>query len=314
MAATSDHLTWNLRPEMVAGVDSHRRTSRISLTPCLSNGFRLPMASSTVDQDRPRERIELAGVRFDCLDEDQAIGEVIADAAAGRGGWACFVNLDVLRQNVTTNEVRRLFASADIALADGMPIVWASKLAGAPLPGRVAGSSMIHGVIAAAAQSGLSVFLLGGAGQSAEGAAGVFQRRHPDVAIVGTYSPPFGFEHDERELARIEAIVQAADPRIVFVGLGCPKQERLIARLRPLLPNVWFLSCGMSFSFVAGDARRAPIWIQRIGMEWLHRLVQEPRRLYGRYLINGIPFLLRLLTSALALRAKGKNVLVQRSR
>jgi N-acetylglucosaminyldiphosphoundecaprenol N-acetyl-beta-D-mannosaminyltransferase len=96
--------------------------------------------------------------------------------------------------------------------------------------------------------------------------------------------------------------LRAAGPDIVFVGLGFPKQERLVERLRLELPRSWFVSCGVSFSFVSGEIPRAPRWVQRAGLEWLHRLVHEPRRLFRRYVVQGFPFLARVLIGALARR------------
>ncbi len=101
---------------------------------------------------------------------------------------------------------------------------------------------------------------------------------------------------------RIRAMLAAAAPDVVYVGLGFPKQERLIEQLRPLLPHAWFLGIGISFSFVAGEVKRAPRWMQRLGLEWTHRMVQEPGRLLKRYLIHGIPFAIRLMAGAFCAR------------
>ena len=116
--------------------------------------------------------------------------------------------------------------------------------------------------------------------------------------------PPFGFERDPAWLDRIERELREHQPDIVYVGLGFPKQEHLIVALRERLPYTWFVSCGISFSFVAGEIRRAPAVMQRLGLEWLHRMAQEPGRLYRRYLLLGIPFLIQLMSSALLFRLR----------
>jgi N-acetylglucosaminyldiphosphoundecaprenol N-acetyl-beta-D-mannosaminyltransferase len=105
-------------------------------------------------------------------------------------------------------------------------------------------------------------------------------------------------------LEKVREALLASRPDVVYVGLGFPKQERLIADLRNGLPYTWFVSCGISFSFVAGEITRAPAVMQRLGLEWLHRMTQEPRRLYRRYLLQGIPFMLQLMSSALVFRLR----------
>jgi N-acetylglucosaminyldiphosphoundecaprenol N-acetyl-beta-D-mannosaminyltransferase len=250
--------------------------------------------------------VGLLGLQFAAISELETIEHVIHGLERGRGGWICPVNLDVLRQWRTSAEVRRLVAEADLVVADGMPLVWASVLQGTPLPERVAGSTMTVTVTAAAARAGASVFYLGGNPGTADRASRELMKSIPGMRLAGTLCPPFGFEGDEVWLRRIGKRLVEAAPDVVFVGLGFPKQERLIASLRPLLPSAWFISCGVAFSFVAGEVQRAPTVVQRLGLEWLYRLIQEPRRLYRRYLLDGLPFLLKLLGSSLA--ARGRRV------
>jgi N-acetylglucosaminyldiphosphoundecaprenol N-acetyl-beta-D-mannosaminyltransferase len=139
----------------------------------------------------------------------------------------------------------------------------------------------------------------------ADAAAERLRRRHPALRIAGTYCPPRGFERSPAQQREIEASLLAARPDIVFVGLGFPKQERLTLRLRPLLPDAWFVSCGIGLSFASGDVARAPQWAQHTGLEWMHRLLQEPRRLARRYLVDGVPFLARMLAVSLRRRVVG---------
>jgi N-acetylglucosaminyldiphosphoundecaprenol N-acetyl-beta-D-mannosaminyltransferase len=253
-------------------------------------------------------RVVLAGVEFDALTEDAAIATVVGALDEGRGGWIMPVNLDVLRLTTRSPETRGLVSQADLVVADGQPLVWASRLQGTPLPERVAGSNMIWSLTAAGARAGRSVFLLGGDPGAAEVAADRLRERSPELRIAGLYSPPFGFEHDAAERERIARHVRDAAPDIVFVGLGFPKQDQLISELRPLLPATWFLSVGISISFAAGYVQRAPDWMHGLGIEWVHRLLQEPRRLASRYLVHGLPFAARLLAGSLVARSRARAV------
>ena len=239
--------------------------------------------------------VDLHGVRLHAVRETECVSHLLAELTAGRGGVVVTPNLDHLRRCVRDLHFGALVAEADLVVADGMPLVWASKLQGTPLPERVAGSNLISTLSAAAADAGRSVFLLGGAEGTALGAADVLRKRHPHIRIVGTHCPQLGFEKKPRQMAEIAQMMAAAAPDIVFVALGSPKQEHLIAKLRPSLPTAWWLGVGVSFSFLTGHVHRAPAWMQRLGIEWVHRLGQEPRRLFKRYVVHGIPFAASLL-------------------
>jgi N-acetylglucosaminyldiphosphoundecaprenol N-acetyl-beta-D-mannosaminyltransferase len=230
------------------------------------------------------------------------VEHLLRELREGRGGWVVTPNLDILRLMAESADLRRFFSEADVVLADGMPIVWASRALGQALPERVAGSSLVSTLSEGAARQGNSVYLLGGDPGTAEAAAEVLRRRHPTLRIAGTDCPPRGFEKDAAVLSAIARRVAMARPDIVFVGLGCPKQERLIARIRSAAPNAWYLGIGISFSYLCGAVRRAPAWMRRTGLEWVFRLVQEPGRLARRYLRDDIPFALRL--GGLVLRAR----------
>lgn len=242
------------------------------------------------------------GLAFDPLDEAETVANILDAVRARRGGWICPTNLDVLRQRTASLQIRELVDSADLVVADGMPLVWASRVAGTPLPERVAGSALIWSLSAAAAPAGASVFLLGGNLGAAEDAARILGECTPGLRVAGTLHPPFGFDRDPDALAAIEDALRAAQPDLVFVGLGFPKQERLIQGLRSVLPASYFVSCGIAFSYVSGDVARAPGWARRLGLEWVHRLAQEPRRLARRYLLDGLPFATRLMAEAVRTR------------
>ncbi|WP_083427040.1 WecB/TagA/CpsF family glycosyltransferase [Geodermatophilus obscurus] len=242
----------------------------------------------------------VGGTAIAALTEPAVAGEVVAGWAAGRGGWIVTVNVDILRAAARDAGLAELVASATFAVADGMPLVWASRLAGDPLPERVTGASLVGTLAAAAAAHGRSVYLLGGEPGVPEAAAEALVTRLPGTTVAGTDSPPYGFDRDPGHLAAVLDRVVAAQPDLVLVGLGFPKQERLIARLRPRLPEAWLLGCGAGIPFAAGQFRRAPVVLQRVGGEWVHRLALEPRRLARRYLAHDMPFALDLLSRAAA--------------
>ena len=246
--------------------------------------------------------VSLLGLEVAAISEQETINYVLDGIAEGRGGWICTANLDSLRQWRQSTDLRELISGADLVVADGMPLIWAGALQGSRLPERVAGSTLVHSLTEAAAEAGVSVFLLGGNPGSADAAAHRLAQRSPNLRVAGTLCPPFGFEHQAEWLDRMDRILDESAPDIVYVGLGFPKQERLIVQLHKRFPKAWFLSCGVSFSFVAGEITRAPRALQRLGLEWLHRLAQEPERLYRRYLVHGIPFVFALLWSALVVQ------------
>jgi N-acetylglucosaminyldiphosphoundecaprenol N-acetyl-beta-D-mannosaminyltransferase len=251
------------------------------------------------------DRIRLLDLELDRVTEAGAIATIVDALAEGRGGVVVTPNLDQLRQLHRRPELAELFAEADLVVADGMPLVWASRLAGAPLPERVAGSDLVWSLTAEAALHARSVFLLGGAPGAAEGAEARLRSMYPGARFAGRLCPPLGFERDRREIDAVRSALGGAQPDIVYVALGFPKQERLIAYLRGEFPAMWFLGVGYSLSFVAGHTARAPTWISRLGLEWLHRLVKEPRRLAKRYLVHGLPFAVRLFATALVERIRG---------
>lgn len=252
------------------------------------------------------EVVELGELAFHRVDEAAAVREIVGSAQAGVGGWVVTPNVEILRLCTVDASVRDLVKQATLTLADGMPLIWASRLQGTPLPERVCGSNMVWSVSGAAAEAGLSVFLLGGgAEQTAEKAAAALRERYPDLKIAGTYYPPFGFEKDEDQIAQIARAVAQAEPDIIYVGLSVPKTERLIERIRDVQPRAWWIGVGVSLSFVCGEVVRAPRWMQKCGLEWAHRLVQEPGRLMKRYLLHNVPFAGRLLATAAWRRLRG---------
>ncbi len=257
---------------------------------------------------RPK-RVSLMGVKLDAWTEREVVEHILAELDAGRGGTVVTANLDHIRRARLEPEYRQIVEEADVVTPDGTPLVWASKVQRTPLPERVAGSSLVGTLAEAAAEAGRSLYLLGGAPGAAEGAAASLRERLPSLRIVGIDCPAVGFEKSPEALAAIREKLEAAEPDVVYVALGSPKQENLIRTLRDngVLPGAWWIGVGISLSFLAGEVKRAPPWVQRAGLEWVHRLCQEPGRLFKRYVVHGIPFGVRLMAEAATKRGAGKQ-------
>jgi N-acetylglucosaminyldiphosphoundecaprenol N-acetyl-beta-D-mannosaminyltransferase len=259
------------------------------------------------DAGAARCRVVVGGVAFDPLTEAQAVEHIVDAAALGRGGWVITANLDHARRARVDAEYRRMLDEADLVVADGTPLIWASRVQGTPLPERVAGSSMVEPLARRAAEAGLSIYLLGATPGTAQAAGELLVSRYPGLTIAGVNCPPMGFDQDPEAMDALRQELVEKRPDLVYVALGSPKQERLIGALRAGLPGAWWLGIGISLSFLTGEVQRAPLWLQRIGLEWLHRLVQEPRRLAKRYLVHGLPFACRLAVGAAWGRVSGRG-------
>jgi N-acetylglucosaminyldiphosphoundecaprenol N-acetyl-beta-D-mannosaminyltransferase len=243
--------------------------------------------------------IELLGMPLAKLDRAALIDLMFDGLRSGKGGWVITANLDFLRRFVTDPEARSLYASADLRVADGMPLVWAASLRGEPLPERVPGSSLIWLIAERAATEGRSLYLLGGDPGAAEGAERELKKRWPEIRIAGRSSPWVACPPKPEEVDALSSELSALDPDIVLVAFGSPKQEFIIRALRERLPRCWMMGVGISFSFVAGQLKRAPVWMRRAGLEWVHRLAQDPRRLFTRYVLHDAPFSVRLFAEAI---------------
>lgn len=231
-------------------------------------------------------RVSLFGIGFDPVTLSSAIDRVLAWARADERACRIVVtpNVDHVVLLADNPELLPHYTDADLVIADGQPVVWASRLLGAGLPERVAGSDLFPGILAAAREgSPISVFLLGGAEGVAERAAERIRADYPWVRVAGTHCPPFGFEQRPDDYERAVSAVASAEPDILMVALGAPKQERFAFRERSRLRCKVALCIGATVDFIAGTKPRAPEWMRRAGVEWVHRLASEPKRLARRY-------------------------------
>jgi len=272
----------------------------------LARGFdaRLWERTDRAGEARPaaRQRIELAGVPIDAVDLRTALSRVYDAIGSGRMYQVSTINLDFVVRAQSDPDVRRIFQRSDLNIADGQPLVWLSRILGSSIPERVAGSDLVPALMERAAARGARVFLLGGEGGVVDLAAERLQHLHPDLIIAGTYQPPRARIEDMDNNA-ILALIAGARPDVLLVALGHPKQERWIDLHREALPPMITIGVGCVLDIIAGKSRRAPRWMQRVGLEWLYRLIQEPGRLFGRYARDAawlVPITLRTLGSRLA--------------
>ena len=195
-------------------------------------------------------------------------------------------NVDHILRLQKDEEFRKAYSYATYIFADGMPVVLASRLLRKPLPERVTGADLFPSICAIAAQRNYKIFLLGGFKGIADAAARKLKESYPSLNIVGTYSPPFGFEKSAEENKKIIEMINKKTPQILFIGVGAPKQEKWLYKHIDTLEIKVGVCVGAAFDFIAGKIKRSPKFLQRLSLEWIWRLIHEPRRLWKRYLYD----------------------------
>jgi N-acetylglucosaminyldiphosphoundecaprenol N-acetyl-beta-D-mannosaminyltransferase len=239
------------------------------------------------------ETVEIFGMRIHAVREHEAHALVHAWASAPHETLRYVVTPNVQHTMVFQENAafREAYAAASLVIADGWPLVASSHLFGTPLPERVTGSDLLPGIFdAASADEPRTVFLLGGAPGVGEAAAQAIHARWPNVRVVGTHSPPLGFERDDAENRHILGRVEELRPDVLVVGLGAPKQELWTYRFRHELRAKVALCLGGTIDFMAGATKRAPDWVRKARLEWFHRALSEPRRLGRRYAEHAVLF------------------------
>ena len=214
-------------------------------------------------------------------------------------------NVDHIVQLENDIELRSVYEKASLVLADGMPLLWAAHYLGTPIKQKISGSDLLPVLCSEAAKKGYRVFFLGGRPGAADQAAIVLREKHPTLNICGTYCPPYCFESDAAENKHVIQLIKQCVPDLLFVGLGAPKQEKWISNYKKEYNVPVSIGVGGSFEFISGYVKRAPLWMQHAGLEWFWRLLQEPNRLWKRYLVDDIGFLKIIYCQKQLLKNKG---------
>lgn len=242
-------------------------------------------------------------VRVNCPDRDSLLNEVEARLSSGRGFALATLNVDHLERLAQDAAFRRAYAAQDLVVADGNPVVWLSRLAKRPVE-LVPGSDLVRPLVQMAARRGLPIALIGGNETSMQLAAQRLAEEYPGLQVALTAVPGFPFDPDGEEAAQLIERIGQSGARLCLLGLGAPRQERFAIRARDALPGVGFASIGAGIDFISGQQTRAPVAVQRIKMEWLWRMLSNPRRLARRY-ARGFLILPGHVRRALAQRHEG---------
>ena len=231
-------------------------------------------------------RVKFMNTEIDNLTMKEALKEIDELIKQDKNAYVVTPNVDHIIQLERGGELVEVYKNADLILCDGKPLIWISKWYGTPIKEKISGSDLFPRLCAMAAKKGYKMFFLGAAEGVAAKAAENLEKRFPGLQVIGTYSPPYGFEKDEVEMEKIKKMIKDAKPHILIVGLGCPKQELFILHHKDELGVPISLGLGASLDFEAGEVKRAPKWMADHGLEWVYRIFQDPKRLAKRYLVD----------------------------
>lgn len=231
-------------------------------------------------------RMRLMNTEIDNLTMDETLDAIDSLIKEDNCSYVVTPNVDHIVQLEKDEELKRVYENAFLILTDGKPLIWISNWYKTPIKEKISGSDLFPRVCELAAKKGYTMYLLGAAEGVADKAAKNLMDKYKGLNIVGTYSPPFGFEKDKVELKKIERQIQEVHPDILIVGLGCPKQEKYMYHHCKELDVPISFGLGASIDFEAGNIKRAPRWMSEHGLEWLYRITQDPKRLAKRYLVD----------------------------
>ena len=236
-------------------------------------------------------RLKFMNTEIDNLTMEETLQVVDRLIKEDKAAYVVTPNVDHIVQLETNKELQDVYANASLILTDGKPLQWIAKWYGTPIKEKISGSDLFPRLCDMAARKGYKMFFLGAAEGVATKAAENLINRYNGLQVVGTYSPPYGFEKSPEEMLKIIRLIKEAAPDMLIVGLGCPKQEKFMYHhCRELGVPISF-GLGASFDFEAGNIKRAPKWMSEHGLEWLFRITQDPQRMAKRYLVDDLKIL-----------------------
>lgn len=234
------------------------------------------------------EKQKLLNTYVNNVSMGEALDEICRLIDEKEQSYVVAINVDVVMKIEKDEYLKRITDEANLTLVDGKPLIWISKWHKRPIKAKISGSDLVPKLCRVAAQKGYSVFIIGGAEGVAEKAKENIEKEYEGIKIVGTYSPHYGFEKDEVELEKINSIISSVNPDILIVCFGCPKQEKWIYENYKKFNASVSVCAGATVDFMAGKVKRAPEWMSNHGFEWLYRMLQEPKRLLKRYLVDDV--------------------------
>lgn len=243
--------------------------------------------------------VRILGIRIDMVDYEESLSR-IRDCISKRslGNYICVCPVHPIMVAQKDEELREAFENSWLTVADGKPVVWAARFLGGSIRNTVRGTNLTFQVSEMAEREGYSIFLYGSKPETLRKLKDNLLKRFPRLRIVGTYSPPFG-NLTQHEKAGIIDMINSANPDILFVGLGAPKQEKWMASCCSSINVPVTLGVGAAFDFLAGEKKQAPVWMQARGLEWLFRLLSEPGRLWARYILYNPLYILLVVRQLL---------------
>lgn len=231
-------------------------------------------------------RMRFMNSYIDNVTKKEAIAHIEECINTQKIGHVITPNVDQIIRIESDKYFKKIYENAELLLTDGTPLIWISRWYKKPIKEKICGSDLVPDLCKLAAQKGYSIFLLGAAEGVAAKAAENLKKNNPRLKVAGVYSPPYGFEKDKNEIDKINKMLFTSNADMLFVGMGVPKQDIFIYENMNKYQIPMSFSIGATIDFEAGIQKRAPRWINRIGMEWLYRLVRDPKRMFKRYIIN----------------------------
>lgn len=247
-------------------------------------------------------RVDILGTPVSSLTMDELFSDWEAVIQKGEKAQVCITPVNSILAARATARVQEIYQHADYVLCDGVPVKWASNFLGDPIKERITGLDVLPRIFPFAASRNFTIFLLGASPGVAETLKAVMEAKHPGVKIVGTFVPPFRAVFSDEENEEMIEAINAVKPDILLVSLTAPKQDIWIAENLEKLDTHVAIGIGGAFEVAAGMIQRAPLWMQKSGLEWFYRFLQEPKRMFRRYFVEAPVFIPLIIQQKISTR------------